>query len=229
MKQNDDLSEKPPKPPAGRGTRNEINRMIGGYKKFRETYFGGETELFRRLKGGQTPKTLVIACSDSRVDPALLTGSKPGDIFVIRNVASLVPPYEPDTAHHGVSAALEYAVKILQVRNIIVLGHSQCGGIRELMCCENYHHTEFIGTWLEIAATVREDVRARLGHLPLRQQIRACEEAALLLGIENLQTFPWVRERVEAGTLALHAWYFHIGRGHLFHYDPAKGAFAAFK
>lgn len=225
----DDLSAKPQTPPTGRIARSEISRMIGGYQKFRETYFCGESELFRRLKDGQTPKTLVIACSDSRVDPALLTGSEPGDIFVIRNVASLVPPYEPDPSHHGVSAALEYAVKILQVNNIIVLGHSQCGGIRELMCRENYHQTEFIGTWLTIAASAREEVRTRLGHLPLRQQLRACEQAALLLGIENLLTFPWVRSRVEAGTLSLHAWYFHIGRGRLFHYDPAKAAFAAFK
>ncbi len=207
----------------------EIDRMVGGYRKFRESYFCGEDGLFRRLKVAQRPKTLVIACSDSRVDPALLTGSEPGDLFVIRNVANLIPPYEPDTSLHGVSAALEYAVKVLRVGNIILLGHSQCGGIRELMCRDNCDHTEFVDSWLAIASKVRDEVRSGFRHRPLRRQIRACEEGALLLGVENLLTFPWIRAKVEAGSLLLHAWYFHIGRGRLFYYDSAKAAFSAFK
>ena len=107
----------------------DIAKLIAGFRHFQGNYFHGDNELFSQLKNGQQPKTLVISCSDSRVDPSLLTGAEPGDLFVIRNVANLVPPYEPDARYHGVSAALEYAVCQLQVEHIIVLGHSQCGGI----------------------------------------------------------------------------------------------------
>ncbi len=207
----------------------DIDRMIGGYKKFRKAHFSGDAELFRRLNEGQSPKTLVIACSDSRVDPALLTRSAPGEIFVVRNVANLVPPYEPDTLHHGVSAALEYAVKVLEVENIIVFGHSQCGGIRALMSDGQGEGTEFIETWLAIAEPARRYVREELTQLSPAQQIHACEKASLLLGLENLLTFPWIRERVEAGNLALHAWYFHIGRARLFRYDANREGFFTFK
>mgnify|MGYP002347012188 CR=1 FL=1 len=111
-----------------------IRKLLHGFQSFQETYFSGNSELFDQLRHGQHPRVLVIACSDSRVDPALLTSCDPGDIFVVRNVANLVPPYEPGVGHHhGVSAALEYAVRVLKVGHIIILGHSDCGGVSTLL------------------------------------------------------------------------------------------------
>ncbi|WP_294435238.1 carbonic anhydrase [uncultured Victivallis sp.] len=197
-----------------------IARLIHGFRSFRNIYFSGDAELFDQLKHGQNPRILVIACSDSRVDPALLMQSAPGDLFVIRNVANLVPPCEPDTCHHGVSAALEYAVNALEVEHIIVLGHSDCGGIHALI--KRTPETpagEFLERWLDLAEPARRAVLEKLPDADEMTRRHACEEASLVLALENLLTFPWVRRRVEAGKLALHAWYFVIATGHLFGYD----------
>lgn len=207
----------------------DIRRMIKGFRHFHKTYFSGVSELYQRLQAGQQPKTLVIACSDSRVDPALITRSEPGELFVIRNVANLVPPYEPDSRFHGVSSALEYAVNILQVEHIVVLGHSNCGGIRALMEADGNVNGEFIGHWMDIAAAARDEVKTKLSHKPLELQLQACEEAAILQSLENLLTFPWIQERTEAGTLSIHAWYFDLHRGELLDYDPEANMFVPIK
>ncbi len=201
-----------------------IRKLLHGFRNFRANYFSGHSGhpgLFGQLCQGQHPKVLVIACSDSRVDPALLTDCNPGDIFVIRNVANLVPPYEPNTGlHHGVSAALEYAVNVLEVEHIIILGHSDCGGIRALMRRNRGESCgEFLRTWLDLLEPAREMVNATLADASEETRHRACEEAALLLGLENLLTFPWIRRRSEEGKLSLHAWYFHLGRGRLYAFD----------
>jgi len=164
----------------------------------------------------------VIACSDSRVDPAHLFDARPGDLFVVRNVANLVPPYESDGATHGVSAALEFAVRALGVAHVCVLGHGQCGGVRALL---EGAQGEFLPRWVDIAREARDDVLARLPGKPPALQARACEQAALLLSLRNLLTFPWVAERVEGGALALHAWYFDLERGELLAYAPDSGRF----
>jgi len=207
----------------------DLLRMIRGFRHFREDYFAGTSQLYRSLQNGQQPKTLMIACSDSRVDPALITRSRPGDLFVIRNVANLVPPYEPDDRHHGVSAALEYAVKFLQVEHIVVLGHANCGGIRALMGADGEMDSEFIRSWMTIAAAARQEVRDRLAHKPVELQLRACEEAAILLSIENLLSFPWIAERTASGVLSIHGWYFDLHTGELLDYDPASGEFLPLK
>ena len=203
----------------------DIQRMLKGFRKFRNAYFSGMSEFYQKLSQGQQPKTLVIACSDSRVDPALITSSRPGELFVIRNVANLVPPYEADSHFHGVSSALEYAVKILQVEHIVVLGHSNCGGIRVLMEADDNVDGEFLGRWMSIAAAAREEVKTKLSHKPMELQLQACEEAALLLSIENLLSFPWIRARTEAGNLFIHGWYFDMNRGELLNYDPESDSF----
>lgn len=204
----------------------DIAKFIAGFKRFRENYFGSNRELYEQLKQGQHPRALVVGCSDSRVDPAILMGSDPGDIFAVRNVANLVPPCEEGGGLHGVSAALEFAVCSLEVEHIIVLGHSQCGGIRALMegaCgCEN---GGFIANWMRIAKPARDKVEAELPHKPFDIRTRACEQASVLLSLDNLMTFPWIRQRVEAGTLHLHGWYFDIGQGELLGYSPAGKAF----
>jgi len=204
----------------------DIKKLIAGFRRFQTNYFDKESSLFDRLKQGQNPKTLVISCSDSRVDPAILTDSAPGELFVVRNVANLVPPYQQDTGYHGVSAALEYAVRHLEVEHILILGHSQCGGIAGLMSSEcDCHPGEFIGRWVGIARPARNQIMEELSGKSGALKARACEQAAILLSIDNLLSFPWVKERVERGKLFLHGWYFDIQEGALYRYNPAGGEF----
>lgn len=205
----------------------DIAHFIAGFKRFQQQYFNPKEHLFAHLQKEQRPKVLLIGCSDSRVDPALLTGCGPGDLFVIRNVANLVPPCHNDTRHHGVSAALEYAVCHLEVEHIIILGHSGCGGINALMHgIPNGKSTEFIGPWVSIAQKARERVLVELGDKVPEKQNRACEQAAILISLENLLTFPWIRDRVDGGTLLLHGWYFDMGSGQLYHYNAEEAVFA---
>jgi carbonic anhydrase len=204
----------------------DIARFIAGFKRFRQHYFDPHEQRFAPLQQGQRPKVLLIGCSDSRVDPAMLTGCAPGELFVVRNVANLVPPCEHDTHHHGVSAALEYAVCALEVEHIIVLGHSGCGGISALM--EGVREglsTEYIGPWVRIADRARERVLKDLAGKEPAVQLRACEQAAILVSLENLLSFHWIGDRVESGALLLHGWYFDISVGQLLSYTPDKGSF----
>jgi len=203
----------------------DIARFLSGFKIFQRTYFCEDNQLFSDLSQAQNPKVLVIACSDSRVDPALLLGVEPGDIFVVRNVANLVPPYETAPGRHGVSAALEYAVKVLEVEHVIVLGHSCCGGIQALMAPDRDALGEFIAPWVTIAESALREVSDKLTHKdePLRQ--RACEQASVLVSLENLLTFPWLWERVMKGSVYLHGWYFDMQKGELLSYLPETGTF----
>lgn len=204
----------------------DIANFIAGFKKFRQEYFDSDEQRFAPLKHGQQPKVLLIGCSDSRVDPAILTGCAPGELFVVRNVANLVPPCELDSQHHGVSAALEYAVCHLEVEHIIILGHSGCGGINALMHgITNGRPAEFIGPWVKIAERGRERVMTELAGKDPEKQNRACEQAAILISLENLLTFPWIDERVKTGKLLLHGWYFDISIGQLYSYSPESTAF----
>ena len=203
----------------------DIDKFITGFKQFQRSYFGENQELYDKLKQRQQPRAMIVSCCDSRVDPAILTSSEPGDLFVVRNVANLVPPCEVDVGHHGISAALEFGVCSLGVEHIIVLGHSQCGGIRALME-DSYGPGEggFISRWMDIAAPAREKVRKELPRKSIELQSRACEQAAILLSLENLLSFPWIAQRVSAGTLSLHGWYFDMDQGELLGYDAATQA-----
>ncbi|MDP3845059.1 MAG: carbonic anhydrase [Pseudomonas sp.] len=202
----------------------DIAQFIAGFRHFQEKYFSAEQELFEQLRQGQRPKVLIVACADSRVDPALLMGAEPGDLFVVRNVANLVPPYEPGGSFASVPAALEFAVLALAVEHVIVLGHAQCGGIHALMsnCAAG---GEFIGKWMSIATPARQRVLAELPSKPLALQSRACEQAAILVSLENLLSYPWIAQRVAAGTMHLHGWYFDMAQGSLLHYNPARNSF----
>jgi len=204
----------------------DIANFIAGFKKFRQEYFDPDEQRFAPLQHGQKPKALLIGCSDSRVDPAILTGCAPGELFVVRNVANLVPPCEHDSQHHGVSAALEYAVCHLEVEHVIILGHSGCGGINALMHgISNGRSAEFIGPWVKIAERGRDRVLTELAGKEPEKQNRACEQAAILISLENLITFPWIDERVKTGKLLLHGWYFDISVGQLYSYSPESAAF----
>lgn len=204
----------------------DIQRFIGGFRRFQHKYFGEHRNLFNELKKGQSPKTLLIGCSDSRADPALLMDCDPGDIFVVRNIANLVPPFENDNAKHGISAAIEFAVCDLEVNQIIVLGHSSCGGIGALM--QGYTaktEADFVGKWVQIAEPARQQVLQELAGRPMDEQIRACEMASLIVSLDNLMTFPFISERVESGKLALIGWYFDIGKGALYDFDQESNDF----
>jgi len=204
----------------------EIQKLIAGFKRFQESYFGGDQELFDQLREGQNPGAMVIACSDSRVDPAILLDCEPGDLFMVRNVANLVPPYEKGAGLHGVSTALEFGVCVLGVEHLIVLGHSRCGGIRALMQgIPEGAQGEFITGWVNIAARAKDRVLAEFPDATPQEQCCACEEASILVSLENLLTFPWIRERVQKGTLMLHGWYFDIENGVLEAYHPPSGKF----
>ncbi|HXH03317.1 MAG TPA: carbonic anhydrase [Candidatus Competibacteraceae bacterium] len=203
----------------------DLQKFIAGFCRFQENYLA-EDGLFSTLREGQQPTTLLIGCCDSRVDPALLTGCDPGDIFVVRNVANLVPPCVDDGHFHGTSAGIEFAVCGLQVQRIIVLGHARCGGIRALLEPRRLNDdTDFLGHWMRFAAPARDQVLHELAHKSPEQRQRACEQATILLSLDNLLTYPWVRRRVEAGQLILHGWYFDIDAGALLAYSPRRQEF----
>lgn len=206
----------------------DINELLKGFQRFRVKSFEPNRELFNRLAmQGQTPRTLLIGCSDSRVDPAILTDSAPGDLFVIRNVANLVPPHETGGRYHGTSAALEFAVCNLKVSNIIILGHSRCGGIRALLegYGENDEGEGFIAPWVKIAASARDEVLQRWPDASKEFKQRACERAGIRTSLTNLMTFPFIRQRVEQGQLKLYGWYYDLENGELMQYDPEKDRF----
>ena len=188
----------------------EINKLLNRYQNFYDEYFINAPELYQQLaKEGQAPKTLIIACSDSRVDPSIIFKSEPGELFVVRNVANLVPPFECDFVHcHGTSAAIEYAVRHLKVENIIVLGHSHCGGIKTLVDDHNHQHN-FIDSWLSIAEDAATQTAGE------KDQYCACEQKAIELSVKNLTTFPFVKEAIQKNELQLCGWYFCIESGKL--------------
>lgn len=202
----------------------DIEKFIRGFSRFQQQYLSEPTRL-DSLQQGQHPGTLVIGCCDARVDPALLTGCDPGDIFVIRNIANLEPPCTPE-APPGVSSAIEFAVCGLDVARIIVLGHARCGGIRALMSGNRVtEETGFVARWMSLAEPVRRDVLNALRHKHPDEQCRAAEQASILHSLDNLMTYPWIRRRVEAGTLALHGWYFDLAAGTLLAYSARKQEF----
>ncbi len=201
-----------------------VKKLTLGFKRFQKRWYGDGEALYHSLREGQKPHTLFIACSDSRVDPVQLTDSRPGDLFVIRNVANLVPPYTLDSGFHGVSAAIEYAVKHLEVDEIIVMGHACCGGIRALVDESEGHvghgdPDEFIGPWVALAGKALDYVRAEMPHAGREEKAQACELWNVRLALEDLLTFPWIKSRVEEGRLTLHGWYFDLRSGELLEYD----------
>ena len=206
----------------------EIENLIDGYQRFYQKYFTSGDTLYQGLaKAGQSPKTLIIACSDARVDPSIITNAEPGDIFVVRNVANLVPTYEVgDHGQHGVSAALEFAVCVLQVKHIVVLGHTHCAGIQTLVSANGIQDTDFIGKWMDIAKSAKEKAIQQCQPNDSEHNIQhICEKEAIQLSLHNLLTFPWIRKKVEEGWLTLHGWYFSLSDGSLQQFNPNNASF----
>jgi carbonic anhydrase len=202
-----------------------LDTLIDGYRRFRETGWARERERWARLAEGQSPCVMVIACSDSRVDPSQIFDAGPGEMFVVRNVAALVPPFETSVGHHGVSAALEFGVTQLQVEEVVVMGHGFCGGCAAALTgqFDDAAHGEghFIADWIEMLRDARDRVRAEHG-----RDFRAMELEAVRVSLANLRTFPWVSEREADGRLKLHGAYFAIADGILHLLDEGRGDFA---
>lgn len=216
-----------------------LPRLVRGFTEFRRDYFERDRVLYEGLSHkGQSPEVMIVACSDARVDPAIVTRTEPGDLFVIRNVAAIVPPREADRHYHGTSAALEFGVKGLGVGHIVVLGHALCGGLRHLRDRaqgakaatetgqpQEGSGFEFLSDWVQIARPAFEAVEPLLETLPPEEARRTLEQAAVLVSLSNLLSFPWVRDPVAAGTLRLHGWYFDLTTGELSAFDHASASF----
>ncbi len=209
-----------------------LERLLKGFADFRLGYYREHLDLFEKLvTEGQSPKILIVACADARVDPGILTQTRPGDIFTVRNVAAMVPPAQipPDARHHGTSSAIEFAVRGLGVEHVVVLGHALCGGIGALVDGRDsiYASYDYLSTWTAIAQDVRELAVRELAGRPREEITRAVEQAAVLNSVLNLMGFRWIAEKVAAGTLALHGWWFNMTEGQLYAYNPANATFEA--
>lgn len=205
-------------------------RLMVGFRKFRDKYFqqdDPEHSLYQRLaSSGQTPRTLLIGCSDSRVDPAILTGAAPGDLFVVRNVANLVPPCEPSAVgFHGTSSAIEFAVVNLKVDNIIILGHRQCGGIRALMRGATDSSNGFIGHWMSIAEEARQKVIFDHPNADEETSWRLAEMESLKVSYRNMHTFPFVQSAITDRQMNVIAVYFDLEQGQLWEYQEETQSF----
>lgn len=188
-----------------------MDKLLAGYQRFRSQTWPQRRSLMEDLAAqGQQPRALVIACADSRVDPAMIFDAAPGEMFVVRNVANLVPPYAPDGAQHATSAALEFGVRVLRVTDLIVLGHALCGGVRALLQGTPAETTDFLGPWISVARAARGKVMRCTD--PEEAQDR-CEKEVVKLSLDNLLTFPWIAERVRTGELHLHGGRFAIHTG----------------
>jgi carbonic anhydrase len=206
-----------------------FNRLIEGYRRFRADGWVANRERWATLREGQSPQVMVIACSDSRVDPAQIFDVDPGEIFVVRNVAALVPPFETTPGHHGVSAALEFAVQVLEVREIVVMGHGMCGGCKAALTQE-MHGAErgdggFVADWISMLDEARAPVAARHGTTG-REAERAMELAGVKVSLANLRTFPCISRKERDGRLTLRGAFFAISDGVLHVLDEATGEFA---
>jgi carbonic anhydrase len=193
-----------------------LKKILQGYQEFRDKYVHGDNSVMQYLHDyGQQPKVMVVACCDSRVDPALILQCDPGDLFVVRNVANIVPPYEKDEAHHGTSAALEFGICYLNVKHLILLGHSQCGGMRALFDSYNQKklpQDDFITNWVSVIKTCAVGGNS----------VDDCAKQGLKQSYENCMTFPWLKEKLAAQQLKIHLWFFDIKSGQIFNYEPNK-------
>jgi carbonic anhydrase len=186
--------------------KNSLTKMLKGYQQFRKKYASGDNSIMQYLSHyGQKPQVMVISCCDSRVDPALILQCDPGDLFVVRNVANIVPPFEKDEAHHGTSAALEFGICFLQVKHLILLGHSQCGGIQVLLDNTNSFTNDFISNWVSLIKTANHP-----------QNGDDYAKFALKHSYQNCLTFPWIQTKIEQQLLTVHLWFFDVEKGQIF-------------
>ncbi|MEN8237220.1 MAG: carbonic anhydrase [Pseudomonadota bacterium] len=192
------------------------NKFLKGYQTFRQKYATGDQPIMDSLATlGQTPEIMVVTCCDSRVDPALILQCNPGDLFVVRNVAGIVPPYEQGSAYHGTSAALEFGIRFLKTKHLIILGHSQCGGIQTIIEPDQKKQTDFIKNWVSLVKTNHAQ----------GEDMDAYAKRSLGISCQNCLTFPWIRKRVARSELNIHLWFFEIKTGTIFVQSPESGSY----
>jgi carbonic anhydrase len=205
-----------------------LSKLIEGYRRFREKDWARERQRWAELAEGQSPKVMILSCADSRTDPAQIFDARPGEMFVVRNIAALAPPYETSRGYHGVSAALEFAVTQLKVGEILVMGHGMCGGCAAALTGK-FDDTgpgegHFIADWVKMLSGASEKVRSEHRELD-RNAFLEMEREAVKVSLANLRTFPWIAERERAGELKLHGAHFSIAEGRLYILDEAEGFF----
>jgi carbonic anhydrase len=205
-----------------------MQQLIEGYRRFREKSWARERERWAELAEGQSPRVMILACADSRSDPAEIFDARPGEMFVARNIAALAPPYETSAGLHGVSAALEFAVTQLEVGEILVMGHGMCGGCAAALTGQFDNgpagEGHFIGDWVRMLSDARDKVRAHHHELD-REAFLEMEREAVKVSLANLRTFPWIADREQAGRLKLHGAHFSISEGRLYVLDEAEETF----
>lgn len=205
-----------------------LTQLIEGYRRFRASDWEHERERWAELAEGQSPQVMILACADSRSDPAVIFDARPGEMFVARNIAALAPPYETSGGFHGVSAALEFAVTQLEVSEILVMGHGMCGGCAAALTGKFDKmppgEGHFIGDWVRMLSSARDEVRARHSELD-RAAFLDMEHEAVKVSLANLRSFPWIAEREQAGRLKLHGAHFSISEGRLYLLDEAEDTF----
>lgn len=205
-----------------------LKQLIEGYHRFREKSWERERERWAELAEGQSPQVMILACADSRSDPAQIFDARPGEMFVARNIAALAPPYETSSGFHGVSAALEFAVTQLNVGEILVMGHGMCGGCAAALTGQFDDTTpgegHFIADWVRMLASARDKVRSSHQQLD-RPAFLEMEHEAVKVSLANLRTFPWIAEREKDGRLKLHGGHFSISEGKLYLLDEVEGSF----
>jgi carbonic anhydrase len=200
-----------------------MEQLVQGIHQFQTSFFGSRQELFERLAAGQAPMALFITCSDSRIAPDLLMQTKPGDLFILRNAGNMIPPY--GASRGGEEATIEYAVRALDVKHIIVCGHSHCGAIRALLHPEEVVEMPAVANWLSHAEATRRIVKENYAHLDDVAKHKAAIEEHVLVQLENLRTHPSVAAKLSKGDLTLHGWVYKIEAGEVYSYNPTQGQF----
>lgn len=200
-----------------------MQKLVKGIHSFQKGFFATHRELFEQLAtAGQQPETLFITCSDSRVVPTLITNAAPGELFIVRNVGNVVPT--PDLPG-GNAAAIQYAVEVLQVENVIICGHTQCGAVQAILEPERVAHLEYVKRWVNGTMRVKRVIEEKYAHLSGEQKLTAAAQENVLAQLENLRVYPFIAKRLESGKLRVSGWIYDVGKGEIFSYDPEQGEF----
>jgi carbonic anhydrase len=200
-----------------------MQKLVKGIHSFRNGYFATHRQMFEQLAtAGQQPETLFITCSDSRVVPNLITNAAPGELFIIRNVGNVVPRRD---LPGGTAAAIQYAIEVLKVENIIICGHTQCGAMQAILNPARMENLEYVKRWLAQTDRVRKVIEERYAHLGAEARVTAAVQENVLTQLENLREYSFIAERLEAGSLRISGWVFDLANGEIFDYDPASGEF----
>jgi carbonic anhydrase len=200
-----------------------MQKLVKGIHSFQRGFFASHRALFEQLAvAGQRPETLFITCSDSRVDPNLITNSQPGELFIVRNVGNVVPTMD---LPGGTAAAIQYAVEVLNVENIIICGHTQCGALKAILDPDSVSHLEYVSRWVKSTIEVKNLIDEKYAHLEGEAKLTAAIQENVLAQLEHLRAYPFVANRLEAGKLHVNGWIFDVGKGEVFDYEPEYGEF----